>query len=478
MAVVENAWLREELSLSAFCDKRLDARNFEVISDFLRNPAAPINQAAGSATRATGAYRFFQNESCMAENILMSHEIHTGKRAALHSQVLAIQDTMTVNYGTHPATEDLGHIGSSAYHPDSRGLFVHTTYCVATDGTPLGILAQKTWSRPLVERRSRNQRKVDLRRRSVEGKESVRWLEAAKAARARVPASTNLIHVADREGDFYEFFWLAEQELGDSFIIRGKSDRCALDDDGDEVFRLSESFVDQKPICHVVVEVKGNGSRRPRLAKLAIYSRALSLKAPERAKGLTTDYADLTNIDVHVVWAVEKEVASGIKPISWLLMTNIDVTSSDVAQAVVGYYARRWRIEELHKTLKSGCKIEDCRLETFDGLKRFIAAKSTVAHRMVELTYHQRRHPNASCLEVVSELEWRCLYLRIGLPIPKTAPTLRDVTRRIAQLGGFLGRKCDGEPGIITLWRGWTIFEEDVAMVTALQRGGTEICVE
>ena len=27
--------------------------------------------------------------------------------------------------------------------------------------------------------------------------------------------------------------------------------------------------------------------------------------------------------------------------------------------------------------------------------------------------------------------------------------------RWIAQLGGFLGRKSDGEPGITTIWRGW-----------------------
>lgn len=33
--------------------------------------------------------------------------------------------------------------------------------------------------------------------------------------------------------------------------------------------------------------------------------------------------------------------------------------------------------------------------------------------------------------------------------------TVEIATRALARLGGFLGRKNDGEPGIISIWRGW-----------------------
>jgi hypothetical protein len=40
--------------------------------------------------------------------------------------------------------------------------------------------------------------------------------------------------------------------------------------------------------------------------------------------------------------------------------------------------------------------------------------------------------------------------------LPATPPTVCQAVRWIAQLGGFLGRKGDGEPGITTIWRGWS----------------------
>jgi hypothetical protein len=38
--------------------------------------------------------------------------------------------------------------------------------------------------------------------------------------------------------------------------------------------------------------------------------------------------------------------------------------------------------------------------------------------------------------------------------ITRPLETARDFLREVAKLGGFLGRKSDGEPGWITIWRG------------------------
>ncbi|MDD2884379.1 MAG: IS4 family transposase [Dechloromonas sp.] len=65
-----------------------------------------------------------------------------------------------------------------------------------------------------------------------------------------------------------------------------------------------------------------------------------------------------------------------------------------------------------------------------------------------------RTHPDLEASLLFSEAEWKGAYILAKKAVPKTVPTMRDVVRQIAMLGGFLGRKCDGEPGVKTLWLG------------------------
>ena len=145
------------------------------------------------------------------------------------------------------------------------------------------------------------------------------------------------------------------------------------------------------------------------------------------------------------------------EPIEWLLLTKTPVDDFESATRVVGWYCCRWQIEIFHKIIKSGCTVEDCRLATAERLQRYIALMSVVAWRLHWLTFLNRTDPDAPCTLALNTIEWQALYMRIHhtTDLPAQPPTIHQAVRWIAQLGGFLGRKSDGEPGITVIWRGW-----------------------
>ena len=145
------------------------------------------------------------------------------------------------------------------------------------------------------------------------------------------------------------------------------------------------------------------------------------------------------------------------EPLEWLLLTNTPVSHFDAAVQVVAWYCCRWQIEVFHKVLKSGCRVEDCLLQTAARLQNYIALMSVVAWRLHWLTYINRTAPDLPCTHILTTVEWQALYLRMHhtTQFPPTPPTVRQAVRWIAQLGGFLGRKSDGEPGVTVIWWGW-----------------------
>ena len=131
------------------------------------------------------------------------------------------------------------------------------------------------------------------------------------------------------------------------------------------------------------------------------------------------------------------------------------MTSLEQAVEIVEAYAQRWKVERYHYVLKSGCRVEDLQLESADRLERALALYNVVAWRLLYMTYIARIEPDLPCTAVLEEEEWQALFV-IGAaqPLPKEPPTVREAVRLIATLGGFLGRKGDGEPGVKTLWTG------------------------
>lgn len=159
---------------------------------------------------------------------------------------------------------------------------------------------------------------------------------------------------------------------------------------------------------------------------------------------------------LQVVLAEEENPPFDVSPISWLLLTTLEINEFDSAGRCVKWYTFRWLIERYHYVLKSGCGIEELQLETARRINMALATYSIVAWRLLWLTIEARSNPDLPCDRILEACEWQSLCATINNnPIPpKNPPSLQEAVRMIATLGGFLGRKGDGQPGVKTIWRG------------------------
>lgn len=459
-AVEAISWCAEELSGVDLGDKRLNARLVDTATKLTAQPQAPINQACEDWADTKASYRLFQNEKVRPEEILAPHQRRTQERMKKYPLVLAVQDTSCLNYTTHTKTEGLGPISTSS---ESWGLMMHSTLALAPTGLPLGVLTQEIWARdPEGEPLSDWER----RKQPIEEKESYKWLKALREIVSLTPEGVQMVSVCDREGDVYELFVEAER-LETGLLVRAAQDR-ALEDS--EVGRLWGQ-VEAAPVAgYLKVHVPAQGGKPEREAIVSVRVCRVTLKPPWRSRRSEPS----PQITLSAVWVWEDDSPADVTPLEWLLLTNVPVESFDDAVERVKWYRCRWHIEVYFKVLKSGCKVEDCRLGTADRLERFIALLSIIAWRLYWLTHINRHASDAPCTIILTDHEWQALYATINRTsrLPEQIPTVRQTIRWVAQLGGFLGRKGDGEPGVITIWRGWQRLH-DISTTWLLLRNGT-----
>lgn len=435
-------WAEEEFAQVELGDGRLTRRLVTIARDFYARPQASVPQACQSRARTKAAYRFFEHPGIQMDKVLSQHFEATLNRAGRHRVVLAVQDTTSLNYSTHPATENLGPIGASK--DGIIGLLVHDTMAFDLEGTPLGLLDVQCWARDpkdFGKKKLRDQLPVNE-------KESYKWLRSyQKVAEAqRKCPQTNFVSVADREADVYELFKLAlEQSKGPKLLVRAMQNRCLANEQGHVWDRMGK-----EPVAGVQqIHVPRRHNRAARVADLEVRFARLTLKPPERK-------AKLGELEVWAVSAREQNPLEGIEPIEWMLLTTSEVNSFEQAVEVLAWYTRRWGIEVYHRTLKSGCKIEERQLGAAERIEACLAIDMVVAWRIFHLTKLGREIPNVPCTVFFEEAEWKALvaYITQNPVAPAHPPTLREATRMVASLGGFLGRKCDGDPGTKSLWLG------------------------
>ena len=258
-----------------------------------------------------------------------------------------------------------------------------------------------------------------------------------------------MVTVADREADMYDLF-AAPRQPNAKLLIRATQNR-RVRRANDELGYLKEVLPTLPDGGTLTVEVTRQANRPARQAVLTIRWTELTL-LPPHAK---TAAALAEGEQVQVVWAHEAHVPAGQTPINWLLLTTLAVNDFAQAARCVQWYSYRWLVERFHFALKSGCQVEALQLETADRFMRALATYSLVAWHLLWLTYEARQQPDQPCDQVLESAEWQLL-VQHYVPKRRTSkpPTLHEAVRWIAQLGGFLGRKADGEPGVKTIWRG------------------------
>jgi len=461
-------WVTQEFARADLGDKRLDRRLVKTAELLTKAPSAPINEACGTWASTQASYRLFNHPKASPAKILEPHWKATAERmSGCGGPVLVMQDTVFFSYGKHVKTRGLGPIGKSNAAHD-RGLVMHNALAFTTSGVALGIVSQSTWARGEIPAEDYQEKIERLQVTPIEEKESSKWLISLKQTLERTPAGVQLITLADRESDIFEFLTQAK-ELRAKYVIRARTDRKLVPEESAGCTRMLEALSDAPVLGSLAVEVPGNGSRKARTASIEVRVAEVTIQPPQRRGAHAKASGSDEPVTVTLVGATEQSPPEGCESISWVLLTNLPVPDFESATEKVRWYARRWGIEVWHRVLKSGCKVEDCMLEEAERLKRYLTLFSIIGVRLMHVTYLARVQPDVPATEVFSTEEVNALHIRMtkALPPAAPAPTLREMVRMLGKLGGHLGRKCDGEPGVTVLWRGWTSLYETVETLRA-----------
>src|SRR5437016_3736868 len=435
-------WAEAEFGSVDLGDQRLNRRLLEIARDFYARPLAQIPQACQTRARTKATYRFFKHPSTNMDDLMVAHRKSTCERIAAKKIVLCPQEPTSLNYSTHPATENLGPIGPAK--DGVIGLIVHDTLAFSVEGTPLGLLDVHCLARDGEEFGKRNR----CKQRPIEEKESYKWLRSFQsvAEAQRQCPDTMLVSMGDREADIYELFHLALQDLkGPRLLVRAEYDRLLEDGQG----HLWSNVAAQPLVGIQEIHVPRRGPIAARIARLEVRFAEVTLKPPQ-------DKSKYGPLKLWAVLAQEIEAPKDVGPLCWMLLTTCRVCTFEDAIEKLARYTKRWGIEIHHKTLKTGCKIEQRQLGDADTIEACLAVDMVVAWRIYHMTKLGREVPDVPCTVFCEQDEWKALvsFILKRPIIDGTPPTAREYLRMVGSLGGFLGRKCDGEPGTKSIWLG------------------------
>ncbi len=451
-----SSWALEELAKVDFGDKRINKRFLKVAGTQAKSPQLSINAASADWSCAKGAYRFFDNDKVTPEKILGPHFENTAHRIYGQEFVVIAQDTSFIDFSTHQMTLGLG-TATAIGDYEVKGVHFHAGLALSHEGTPLGLVYSKLWSREKQKKKGHDHTKIPMKL-----KESYRWIECLEKTKELLPSGTNALVVGDRENDIYEYFERAI-DLEIDVLVRLQHNRVITDDFGDNE-RIEDYFLNEKVKGLIEVHIPGNGSRVERFATMEVKFGEVCFEGQPR--GIKTKRVNKrSDLVLTVLQLTEKNPPSKREALGWTLITTLPVHNLEDAEQVMKYYRMRWTIELYFKSLKTGCNVEKSRLEEAEKLLKFTALCGIIAWRLMWLTWLQREAPGASGELAITEIEWKTLWLKkhrekikAGLmkaEPPEEIPDLCTITRWIAGFGGFMGRKGDGHPGLITVWRGW-----------------------
>jgi hypothetical protein len=467
-------WAIEELQDVDLKDERLNKRFADILSELGAHPGKSIPACyAGGAAEVAAAYRFFDNGKVSFETVLASHVEATRRRMAQQPIVILAQDTTELDL-TRPEQQVSG--AGPLDGARRRGAFLHPQHAFTPDGTPLGTVHADVWTREEAEpspAKTPAERRKELLARPIEDKESYRWIEMLKLATKeaeRLP-NTHIVCVADSEADIYELLAEAQQAPKNmDWIVRACQDRALQqnsENSGEnassesaakylfERVRLEPALFTQTITIRGRKLKVGCDKRKRRQARTSrrgvveVRAAQVTLRPPRRPN------CQLPAVTVNVVYVREINPPAGETPVEWILLTQLPIGSVEEVRKVLQYYTIRWLIEVFFRTLKSGCRVEDRRFEKLDRYLPCLAVYLIVTWRTLFVCRLGREFPDLNCEALFEPAEWQSVWMIVHRkPLPPHPPTLQEMVRMVAQLGGYIDRKRDDEPGPQTVWVG------------------------
>jgi hypothetical protein len=417
------------------------------------------------AAERQGAYDFLENANIRSEAVAEPMFRAAARRITGPYALIAV-DGSSLTLTDRQQAKGLGAIGTRQF--SSRGLKVISAYALDHRGVPWGLLDQRWWARPAPKKLK------DRKKRPLHQKETRHWVDAIESASERLRAhapQTRPWFLVDREGDSLDLLNVLAN-CGALFTIRSNHDR-RLQSTAQSLY-LSQALARSPVLGTYRVDVAAGPGRIARTATLAVRVTQVVLRLRNRLNETVIPY------EVGVVQA--REIGwppKGEKRLEWRLLTNAPLSRLSDARRVIFTYAQRWRIEEFHRTWKSGvCDVESCQLRRVEHIIKWATIMAAVAARVERLKLLSRAEPELPADQELTENEVAALLLlkrrqkKRTETVPNRVPTLGQAVLWIAELGGYTGKSSGGPPGSVTIRRGFDDVLTAAAVIDALEKAG------
>lgn len=434
--VEDYIWVRNQFKWVELPDLRLVNRLEKIACRMMAKPDLSIPKQNNKWKDIKATYRFYDSNKVQFLKLIQPHINQTKKKVAKMGQILAIQDTCFISYSHHPSIEGLSDMGGEK---GTKGIILHTALAIDPNKKQpevIGLLDQYIHHR--TKKVDKNETYFEKQNR---WRESKIWEEASQRSSIN-NSKTQIIEVMDREGDVFDVMKNC-LSLNHDFLIRATHERILGGLSENKLFDFVKTL---EPSGVVELDVRKRPKQIPRKALLDVCFSKVKILGPKNRKN--------EDIESNVVYVIEKNPPKNQEPLGWILLTSVDINSFEDACQIIEWYKCRWIIEEYHKGIKSGCKVEERQLKTEGRLENFLGIANIIALRIMKIRDYARNMPQISAKRVIEPLKVDIL-MRYN-DIKKDDITIYEYYREVAKIGGFIGRKSDGEPGWQTLWKGET----------------------
>lgn len=442
-----NRWAEEQFGECDLGDKRRTQRAVQVAAQFAADPSGSTTRQTESWGDCKAAYRLMDQKDVTFRAMAEPHWRHT--RAQTRGDFLLLGDTTTIDFGRHREVEGLGPVGTGG----GRGFLLHSSLMVSAEGEEIfGMAGQTIYHRKPVAKGE------TFRQRLARERESKIWGEVIELV-GSPPQGVSFTHVFDRGADNFEVYChLVLSQTG--WVVRAAQRKRRVYTPSGERRRL-DHYLDSLPVSGTYeLSVRANHDQPARTAEVEVRFGQILVPAP-RDCGKFVRECGITSLAMWVVEVREVSPPPGVEPLRWVLLTSHAVESFQDAWRVIGYYEKRPLIEEYHKALKTGCRLEARQYRKSRRLEALCGMLSVLAVRLLQLKSVARTDPDRPAERVVPK-RWLHMARCTQRGRHRTISTVQEFYHAVARLGGWLGRKHDGQPGWITLWRG---FDKLILMV-------------
>jgi hypothetical protein len=423
-------WALNQTSSLDLGDTRRTRRAAQLLRTMIRKPDAGLPRQTGSWGELKAAYRLLHHPAVTRKAVLKPHFQQTRDKATGRT-TLFVQDTSELDFTLHNAATGFGPIGDHR----GKGLLVHSLLALSPDGQVLGLAGQECWARSNSAPHKKTETRAQRCKRT--GRESDVWSTILQQP-GSVPSGSHWVSIGDRGSDCFGY-WRTAVDAGWQCLSRVFTNRKT------ETDVLSLTRIRTRPACGVFqVEQRARPGKPACELNLSLAWEPVVLPPPQnepRLRGKPPLPVTLLRC-----WDETHDV-------EWLLLATWPISRLEEARQAVAWYAMRWSIEEFHKALKTGCGIEKSQLKQASSVETLLGFSSLIAVRLLALARDARHTPQALARSVVED-DWLAVLCQHQCKNAETL-TVSEFYREVAKLGGFLGRKHDGNPGWQTLWHGW-----------------------